>query len=411
MLNLEGRRPVSGLDDAYVMYVRRANLDAMGGRSVATIGAHASAIKRNVQNCMLIRKTPTIPARGPMPIGDGVGMGVAVDMLIHSMTAKPRLRGQKFIQFDTVRKVRSTYSSVWESSPVGVGDGATFSVGTGRVTITTCPTQQKWFGLFVRGMENRMGYVSQRNQPLGPGVIPLLLQMVQEEAEGEEAGVSAGLIKFGTAVALATCASLRGSEVFLLDLAGLWKYFKLGEDGVLPAEPMKKGANLSNVPYVIVPLVGEFKGELGTKHHMIALASCTITGIEMRWWLSKLMEVREQEGAKSGPAFGYRDGSVASISDYDDVLHSYLKRIQGEKPELIAPTDPVEDNYSLHRTFRRTAEGKARIANLDSGDQNAMNRWRKIEVAKGKRPRFNMVEHYSHAKELIPVTWRYSYVQ
>jgi len=54
---------------------------------------------------------------------------------------------------------------------------------------------------------------------------------------------------------------------------------------------------------------------------------------------------------------------------------------------------------------------KAWVANLDSGDQNAMSRWRKIEVAKGKRPRFNMVDHYSHAKDLIPVTWRYSYVQ
>ena len=52
-----------------------------------------------------------------------------------------------------------------------------------------------------------------------------------------------------------------------------------------------------------------------------------------------------------------------------------------------------KENYSPHRTFRRTAEGKTRVANLDSGDQNAKNRWRKIEVAKGKRPRFNIVEH------------------
>ena len=51
------------------------------------------------------------------------------------------------------------------------------------------------------------------------------------------------------------------------------------------------------------------------------------------------------------------------------------------------------------------AEGKAQVANLDLGDQNAMNRWRKIEMPKGKRPWSNMVEHYSNAKELIPVTW------
>ncbi len=40
-----------------------------------------------------------------------------------------------------------------------------------------------------------------------------------------------------------------------------------------------------------------------------------------------------------------------------------------------------------------------------------MNRWRKIEEAKGKRPQFSMVDHYSHARDLMPVTWRYSFVQ
>ena len=76
-------------------------------------------------------------------------------------------------------------------------------------------------------------------------MIPYLLHKVREDAEGEEEGIAAGMIKFGTAIALATCASLRGSEVFLLDLAGLWKYFKLGENGVLPVEPMRKGADLT----------------------------------------------------------------------------------------------------------------------------------------------------------------------
>jgi hypothetical protein len=102
---------------------------------------------------------------------------------------------------------------------------------------------------------------------------------------------------------------------------------------------------------------------------------------------------------------------VATIAEYDDILFGFLRRIQIERPDLLSPTDPVGENYSLFRTFRRTAEGRARIANLDTGDQNAMNRWRKIEGAKGKRPRFNMVEHYSHARELMSVTWRYSFVQ
>jgi hypothetical protein len=35
-LNMEGRLPVPELDDAYVMLIRRANLDAMGGRAKTT---------------------------------------------------------------------------------------------------------------------------------------------------------------------------------------------------------------------------------------------------------------------------------------------------------------------------------------------------------------------------------------
>jgi hypothetical protein len=41
---------------------------------------------------------------------------------------------------------------------------------------------------------------------------------------------------------------------------------------------------------------------------------------------------------------------------------------------------------------------------LDDSVQNAMNRWRIIEEARGRRPRFNMVEHYTHARDLMPVT-------
>ena len=53
MLNLEGRLPVAGLDDMYIMLIRRANLDAIAGRATTTIEAHANQIKRTVANCAL----------------------------------------------------------------------------------------------------------------------------------------------------------------------------------------------------------------------------------------------------------------------------------------------------------------------------------------------------------------------
>jgi hypothetical protein len=123
------------------------------------------------------------------------------------------------------------------------------------------------------------------------------------------------------------------------------------------------------------------------------------------------MSIREREGCRTGPAFGHKDGSVGLILEYDNILHYFLRILQKEKPDMISPTDDIEANYSFSRTFQRTAEGRAGAAQLDSGDQNAMNRWRKIEEAKGKCPQFNMVDHYLHARQLMPVTWRYSFLQ
>ena len=108
MVNLERRLPVAGLDDVYVSIIRRANLDAMAGRARSTISGHVVATLRTVSNCALIRKTPTIEARGPMALTDLVGMGVAVEMIVYSMTAAPRIKSQPFVQYATVRKLRST---------------------------------------------------------------------------------------------------------------------------------------------------------------------------------------------------------------------------------------------------------------------------------------------------------------
>jgi hypothetical protein len=174
--------------------------------------------------------------------------------------------------------------------------------------------------------------------------------------------------------------------------------------------PVKPGANFSNCPYIIVTLIGELKEELGTKHHLIALASWRTSGIELRWWLEELLKVQE-EGCKRGPAVGHKDGSVALMSEYDNLLHFFLGKVQDKNPELILHSDDIEGNYSFLQTFRRTAVGNARGAQLDSSVQNAMNRWRKIEEAKGKHPRFNMVDHYSHARQLMLVMWQYLFVQ
>ncbi len=81
MINLERQLPVLGLEDVYVSVIHQANLGAMAGRAKSTIAGHIMALGHLVRNYVLIRKTLTIEARGPMPIGNLTGMGVTVDMI------------------------------------------------------------------------------------------------------------------------------------------------------------------------------------------------------------------------------------------------------------------------------------------------------------------------------------------
>ena len=411
MVNLEGRLPDPKLDEMYLMLIRRANLDAMGGRAVTTTAAHASATKRVIRNCSIFRKTPTIPARGPMPMKDVVGMSTAVDMLFNSITAKPRLKGEHHIQFESMRRVRSTFTKSWESSAQGIQEGSAFASGFGKANLTTCPTQQEWFGQFLRGAEIRMGYATKANRSLTTPTVVRLLEIIRREAEEETPLIAREYYKVGAAVATAVCASLRGPEVFQLDLAGMISHINMGKGGIMPDRPLKTGTDLSTAPHVMVVLLGNFKGETGVHYHMVSLASTTMSGIPVRWWLEKLLDVRRDEGCHHGPAFGRADGYVSLLREYDGILHHFLAMIQQDDPELIAASDDVRASYSFFCTFRKTAEERARAANLDSSIQNAMNRWRTIENAKGGHTCFNMVEHYSHARDLMTVTWRYSYVQ
>ena len=344
-----------------------------------------------------------------MPLRDQVGMGLAVEMEMTSLTAKGRIK--EHAQWDAVRKSRSTFTRLWQTSPGGIDEGFSFGSGWSKSTFTSCPSQSDWFSLFAIGAETRIGFASEANKPLHIKVVLRLLELIKEEAEDQPWHIRKEMLKVGAAIATAQAGSLRGPEVFMLDLAGLRHYIKVGKNGVMPDKPLEPGTDLFNAPHVLIPLIGKFKGETGVREHLVAVASESRSGLQTRWWLEKLIEVRELEHCTHGPAFGDQDGAAATMSEYDDILHHFLKMIQEEDNDLILDTDDVVKNYRFFRTFRKGAEDNARAAGLDSDMQNTMNRWRKIENARGRRPRFNMVDHYSTVRSLMPITWRYSYVQ
>jgi len=82
---------------------------------------------------------PTYPDLGPFPDHDGFSYGVALQMVWDSL--EPGVYAD-YKQFNTVRRLRSTFSSVWEASAQGSLLVLAFaSDNCKRVTsVTTCPT-------------------------------------------------------------------------------------------------------------------------------------------------------------------------------------------------------------------------------------------------------------------------------
>ena len=87
----------------------------------------------------------------------------------------------------------------------------------------------------------------------------------------------------------------------------------------------------------------------------------------------------------------------------------YLKHVQVEIL-LIQVDYNLDVMFSINRTSRKSALTRAVRANIAKEHQDQMNRWRTVENSQGRRPRFNMRQHYSEAVLLMPTTWFYSYV-
>ena len=148
--------------------------------------------------------------------------------------------------------------------------------------------------------------------------------MIRKEAEEEEPLMAREYLEVEAAIAVAVCASLQGPEVLQSDLAGLRAHISRDKNGVMPHKPLKTGTDLSNAPHVIIVLIGHFKGKTGVHQHILSLASVTVSGIALRWWLEELLRMREAEGCTSGPAFGDANGFIAFLYKFNRILHHFL---------------------------------------------------------------------------------------
>jgi hypothetical protein len=165
---------------------------------------------------------------------------------------------------------------------------------------------------------------------------------------------------------------------------------------------------LNNLEFVIVPLLGEFKGKTGIQYQLTPLVARTKSGIEVKRWILRLVGVRDEAGITNGPAFCDSFGNVAKTKIYENAILERFCVIQRQDNSPIPRDVNVYDDYGVSRSFRRGSCSEARARGVDDRDVDCTNRWRNHENARGRKPRRAMRDHYSDIEILVPALLRYS---
>lgn len=399
-INLKREEPV---EESYehqrlLGYIRRVNLDLLWSRERATVANTLGSVRKGMKMSEELGLKPQDIRLGPWPVGDNQGFQTAIEMLRASQ--KEGRNDKTYVQFDTVRKIRSGYSTIHENSanggaalPCFKGDhGNTFIMNNGS-------TDTRLFRKFMLGLERRMGRLVKQNMGISVEVLVAMLdnyeiELCDRRTTNERKRM---IIMCASAYVILFTGALRGGEVFLTEGSEL-------------VRRMSEGKSHPKHPHVVVPLMGRFKGENGERNLMLCLAKVTKSGINVRRWVERLgnLLTTERRNKSSGPAFCDKEGTVLERWRVNAELYKALTKVQAERPDLISSDINVDETYSIHRSFRRGATTRAREAKVPKDVIELNNRWSKVQRNSGGMPRLPMTELYTEIKQALASFLRFS---
>jgi hypothetical protein len=362
--------------------IRRTILDAFWSRSRSTVVSNTARFREIISKSLNLGFEPPYSAPGPLPMHDHCGYKVAILMVAKSL--EPGRHSQSHMQWDTVRKLRATYSNQIRAAAVSNSTTLTLSdnKGTGYERLTADPCGSLWFNRFMTGCKNRMGQDCRPNRAISSALMVRLLLVTEEKSvdaevlEDRERWVMAGAY-----FCFCFVLSLRSTEGLMTDLQGLLKY---------------RGASAD---FVIIPLKGQVKGESHTRHHLLHCVNVTDSGINVRAWVRRLMAIHLMRGRVEGPAFVDPTSGIQSSSmDLNDLFMELLVDIYDSHPSLfgvdIYSAADVSDKYHVFRSFRRGSESQAVAKKVNESDRYVVNRWKRKEAAGTKKANLPIDQHY-----------------
>ena len=374
--------------------IRRVNLDAFWSRASSTVEANASKIEQGLRLSAMVGLDGPYLEPGPLPAHDHCGYETAIQMVLASKAGGKH--SSKYTQWDTIRKLRSSYSN--QVRAAATANSRTLTVGDdeGKYTrITSDVCGSLWFHRFTQGCKRRMGQDWRPDRAISnelmhqvmAGVDTKILTSITNE-------MKARWVSAGTYFLICYVVSLRGPEGLLLDLKGLRDHFQEEKD------------------YTTLALLGTVKGEHHERQHLLHAVNKTSSGLNVRMWVRRLLVVRFAEGRTEGPAICDHEGKVLTSFVLNQLFHEVLVDIRQSHSALfltdVLSDEDVESLYNVFRSFRRGSDSQAISKGVSEIDIEVVNRWLKKEKAGGSRPHHSMKHHYADVNLLLDSFLRYT---
>ena len=158
--NIRGRDLVPGNveDEAFTAVCTQVILDAFWSRSSATVAGHVQELSFIIEYAKRLGISNPLPPLGPFPRYHHLGMLQAMMVIMRSMEPGRGKSGK--IKYGTARKVRSTFTVLWDISPDSGGNiTLSSSSAKGKYVATRNPSEGRMYQAFAMGCCARMGDV------------------------------------------------------------------------------------------------------------------------------------------------------------------------------------------------------------------------------------------------------------
>lgn len=377
--------------------IRPINLDSFWSRATSTVVANRDKTRRGLTlSESLGLKGPYEHTATSLPDFDHCGYEVAIQMVLDSTS--PGRYSQEYKQWDTIRKLRTAYSNQAKASPQANLTTIAFADDRGKAQrLVEDKCSSFWFSRFFLGCKRRMGQDWRPNKAFGINLILSILELVNSRIlEASSVETKHNWIVFGTYLAVTYVMSLRGTEGLLLDIKGCSDYLHKGDGS-----------------YFIIALLGKVKGEHHHRYHLLPCINITSSGIQIKDWVTRLLDQMLSLGHKSGPAIADCSGVVRSCNQLDDQLFEVLEELYDDKPHLFPPSinskDEIVTAYSVFRSPRRSSDTRAIEQNVSQTDITLFNRWSSVERAQGNKSSFPMHQYYAEVELLLEPFKRYTW--